>query len=207
VSKPAQVGEVLAAAPLFAAAPVVRHWHLHWGATADEVVARMPGDGLVEHPSFDATRAITIDAPPEAVWPWLVQVGHGRAGWYSYDLLDNAGRPSAERILPEWQDLHVGDRVPMSAEVAETTAFTVAELEPYRTLLWTKPDSSWAWRLTPLAGGRTRLVTRLRDRYPWRQSPALAFLSLILFEHGDFAMMRRMLLGIRSRAERSVTGG
>jgi hypothetical protein len=201
------VGEVLAAAPLFAAAPVVRHWHLHWGATADEVVARMPGDGLVEHPSFDATRAITIDAPPEAVWPWLVQVGNGRAGWYSYDLLDNAGRPSAGRILPEWQDLHVGDRVPMSAEVTETTAFTVAELEPCRTLLWTKPHSSWAWSLTPLAGGRTRLVSRLRDRYPWRQSPALAFLSLILFEHGDFAMMRRMFLGIRSRAERSVTGG
>jgi hypothetical protein len=90
------------ASPLFLFAPLFRRWHLRWGATDVEVSEAMPGDELVSEPSFNATRAITIDAPPEAVWPWLVQIGYGRAGWYSYDLLDNGARPSAERILPEF---------------------------------------------------------------------------------------------------------
>ncbi len=197
--------EVVPAAPLFATAPLYRSWHLHWGATKDEVGASMPGDEIVPKPTFDATRAITIDAPPEAVWPWLVQIGRGRAGFYSYDLLDNAARPSADRILPEHQQLQVGDWIPMARRISETTAFRVAGLEPGHWLLWEKPHSTWAWTLTPVDGGRrTRLVTRLRDRYPWRRSPALALLSLILLEHGDFPMMRKMLLGLKARAEQPV---
>jgi hypothetical protein len=200
-----ETGEVALAAPIFVTAPLLRHWHLRWGATDDEVAAPMPGDEIVAQPSFCATRAITIDAPPEIVWRWLVQVGIGRAGFYSYDLLDNAGRPSANAILPEHQSPRVGDRMPMAAKVTDTTSFRVAAVDPGRTLLWEKPHSTWSWTLAPLAGGQaTRLVTRLQDHYAWRESPALALLSLILFEHGDFPMMRRMLIGIRARAEREA---
>jgi hypothetical protein len=198
-----QLADVVAGAPRFATAPLVRRRHLRWGATDAEVAAVMPGDDRVPQPSFSATRAITVDAPPERVWPWLVQLGYGRGGWYSYDLLDNGGHPSADRILPAFQDLAVGDWVPMAAKISERTAFRVLVFEPPRLLLWEKPGSTWVWSLTPLDGGRTRLVTRLRDRYDWRH-PAAALLSLVLFELGDWPMMRKELLGIRARAERAA---
>jgi hypothetical protein len=192
--------DVLVASPRFLAAPLYRHWHLRWGATDAEVASAMPGDELVPQPSFGATRAITIAAPPEDVWPWIVQLGTGRAGFYSYDLFDNGARPSAERILPQFQQTRVGDWVPMFSKVNETTAFRVRAFEPGQWLLWAKPHSTWAWTLTPLDGGRTRLVTRLKARYDWR-SPGLALLTVIIFELGDFPMMRKLLLGIRRRAE------
>jgi hypothetical protein len=195
-------GRVFLASPLFVLAPSFRPWHLRWGATDDEVAAAMPGDDIVARPSFSATRAITIAAPPEGVWPWLVQLGYGRAGWYSYDLFDNAARPSASRILPEFQHLRVGDWVPMASVVNETTAFRVKELEPNRFMLWEKPNSTWAWTLMPLDGGRkTRLIARLRTDYNWRRSPASAPLTTILFEFGDFPMMRRLFLNVKRRAE------
>ncbi len=200
------VRDALVALPSFATAPLRRRRHLRWGATDDEVTGSMPGDEMVPNPSFCATSAITIDAPPEAVWPWLVQIGTGKAGFYSYDLFDNGARPSATEILPEYQDPHVGDWVPMSGTVNETTAFRVTAFEPNASLLWTKPHSIWVWRLTPLDDGRrTCLVVRLKDRYDWR-SPAMALVSLILFEFGDFPMMRRELLGLKERAERTGRG-
>ena len=91
-----------------ASARFVRPWQLAWGATPAEVSRALPSDDLVPDPTFNATRAITLDAPPAQVWPWLVQMGLTRAGWYSYDLLDNLGRPSARRILPELQELQPG---------------------------------------------------------------------------------------------------
>jgi hypothetical protein len=191
--------EVVAALPLFAATPLLRPWHSRWGATASEVASTMPGDELFPRAQFQATRAITIAAPPSAVWPWLVQVGYGRAGFYSYDLLDSLGRPSAEGIVPELQAVRVGDWVPMSATINETTAFKVETVDPCSRLLWSKPDSTWSWRLDP-AGERTRLVTRLRVVYDWHR-PGAALLSIFLIEFGDFAMMRRMLKGIRRRAQ------
>jgi hypothetical protein len=196
------LGEVAVASPLFLFAPVYRPWHLRWGARDAEVAGAMPGDELVPEPSFNATRAITIDAPPDAVWPWLVQIGYGRAGWYSYDLFDNGARPSAERILPEYQEPKVGDWVPMWSEVNETTAFKITAFEPNRWLLWEKPRSSWAWKLVPLEGGRTRLISRLKQRYDWRASPGSALLTLILFEFGDFPMMRKLFLNVKQRAQR-----
>jgi hypothetical protein len=200
-SDPARaVGDVLVSSPRFLTAPLYRHWHLRWGATDTEVAAAMPGDALIPTPSFAATRAITIAAPPEQVWPWIVQLGTGQAGWYSYDLFDNHGRPSADLILPQFQAIRTGDWVPMSSTVSETTAFKVKAFEVNRWLLWAKPDSSWAWQLTPVDGGHTRLVTRLKARYPWRTSPGLALLTAVLFEFGDFPMMRKLLLGIRQRA-------
>jgi hypothetical protein len=195
------LADVAVASPQFTFAPFYRRRHLRWGATDAEVAGEMPGDELVSEPSFNATRAITIDAPAEAVWPWLVQIGFGRAGFYSYDLFDNAARPSAERILPEHQQPQVGDWVPMARKVNETTAFRIKALEPNEWMLWAKPHSTWAWTLMPLEGGRTRLIARLKERYEWRASPGSALLTLILFEFGDFPMMRRLLLGVKRRAE------
>ena len=197
-----RIDDVLTGLPLFLAAPLVRRWHLRWGATQEEVTGAMPGDDLVTVAQFTATRAITIDAPAERVWPWIVQVGYRRAGFYSYDLLDNLGRPSAEAILPAWQHPHVGDlAAPMASPPTDDTSFRIAQIEPPTSLVWTKPDSSWAWTLTPLPGARTRLVTRLKQRY--RPAPA-ALITIVLAEFGDFAMMRKMLLGIRRRAEGSA---
>jgi hypothetical protein len=188
--------------PLFLTAPLYRRWHLRWGATAAELTASLPGDDLQPRAQFRATRAITIDASPEEVWPWLVQIGSRRAGWYSNDLMDNLGHPSSREIIDRFQDLDVGQWVPMAAlgEPTEVTAFKVADFERHRWLLWTKPDSSWVWRLTPMPDGATRLVSRVHAARDWRK-PGSAVLSVVLMEFGDFAMFRRMLLGIKERAE------
>lgn len=199
-----EVLETLKALPAFVIAPARRREHLRWGATDEEVAGDLPGDRLVPNPHFLATRAITIDAPPEEVWPWLLQVGYGRAGFYSYDLLDSLGRPSARQVLPRWQHLRRGDLVaPMTSAPTAETSFRIAELERPTTLVWSKRDSSWAWQLTALPDGRTRLVTRLRQRY----SPRLESLVTIpLLEFGDFPMMRRMLTGLKERCEASHRG-
>jgi hypothetical protein len=160
----------------------------------------MRGDELVPQPSFNATRALTINAPPDAVWPWLVQIGRGRAGFYSYDLFDNGARPSADRILPELQNPRIGDWVAMASKVNETTAFKIESLDPNRSMLWVKPRSTWSWSLEPVDGGRTRLVVRLRDHYDWR-SPGSALLSAFLLEVADFPMMRKLLQGVKLRSE------
>ena len=196
-----EIRDVAVALPLFAAGPLVRHWHRRWGATDAEVLAAMPGDELVPGSRVFCTRAITIDAPPKAVWPWLVQVGFGRAGFYSNDLLDNVARRSADRILAEFQNPKVGDWVPMFSRVNDTTAFKIAAIKPAEELVWVKPDSTWAWTLTDV-GGQTRLVTRLRILYRWHRA-AQALMSLVLFEFGDFPMMRKMLRTLKQRAEAS----
>lgn len=193
--------DVLVSLPLFVTAPLHRARHLRWGATDEEVRGDMPGDRLVPEASFNATRAITIAAPPDRVWPWIVQMGYRRAGFYTWDLLDNAGYESADRILDEYQSPKPGDWMPMAGSVNETTAFRFEAFEKNAWLLWVKPDSTWAWRLSPLEGGRTRLVTRLKQRYAWK-SPPMALFTLALLEFGDFPMMRRVLRGIRVRAER-----
>jgi hypothetical protein len=194
-----QVADVAKAIPLFAAAPLYRHWHLRWGATAEEVAGPMPGDELVPTSHFTATRAITIEADPELVWPWLVQVGFRRAGFYTYDLLDSLGEPSAEKILREWQHPRIGDvAAPMTGQATPSTSFRVAAVHQPEYLVWSKPDSSWAWHLTRLPLGRTRLITRLKQRY--RPGPSL-ILTVPLLEFGDFPMMRKMLQGIKTRAE------
>jgi hypothetical protein len=197
-----QVGDVLADLPWFLTAPLHRRGHLRWGATPEEVTAVMAGDERFPDASFRATRAISIDAPPEMVWPWLVQIGCLRAGWYSNDLLDNAGRPSATTIQQQWQELDVGMWIPMSTKPppTERTAFRVDSFEVDRWLLWTKPDSTWSWRLTPTSDGGTRLVNRIHAVYDWRR-PIDASIGVVLMEFGDFAMNRRMMRGIKARAE------
>jgi hypothetical protein len=194
------VGAVVADVPRFLTAPCYRRWHQRWGATDDEVAAAMPGDDEVPRASYRATRAISIGAAPETIWAWLVQVGADRAGWYSDDLVDHGGIPSAGTISPVWQHPAPGDVVAMSRRTPppEGTFFTIHSYDAPRWLLWTKSDSSWSWRLSPEGEG-TRLVTRVRAAYDWRH-PATAAMGLLLMELGDFAMMRRMLLGLRDRA-------
>jgi hypothetical protein len=101
--------DVLVASPLFVTAPLWRRWHQRWGATDEEVRGQMPGDDLPPTASFNATRAITIKAAPQRVWPWIVQIGYDRAGFYSYDLFDHGARPSSRRLVPEFQYPMVGD--------------------------------------------------------------------------------------------------
>ena len=175
----------------------VRPWQLSWGATPAEVSRTLPGDDLVPRPTFNATRAISIAATPEEIWPWLIQVGVTRAGWYSYDILDNLGRRSAQRIIPALQNLAPGDIVPMSPDGKH--GIPVLSLNPPRSMMWGTPgDTTWVWQLDANPDGSTRLITRIRSRYRWF-SPSIAFSMLI--EFGDIWMMRKMLLNLRARAE------
>jgi hypothetical protein len=190
-------GPLLLLAALLVYLPLIRPWQLRWGATDAEVLRPLPGDDFVAEPTFNATRAVSVAAPPEAIWPWLVQIGHTRAGWYSYDWIDNLGRPSATRILPELQDLHEGDLIPVSPDGKQ--GFRVHTLVPNHYMLWGAPgEMSWLWYLDPVAEGETRLITRVRLRYRWTH-PSILF-SLVV-DVGDIVMMRRCLLGIKQRAE------
>jgi hypothetical protein len=195
-----EIAGVASDLPLFLTAPLYRRRHLRWGATAAEFASALPGDDLCARAQFGCTRAVTIDAPPEAVWPWLVQVGCLKAGFYSNDLLDNLGCPSAREIIEEFQHLEVGQWVSMAPTPTETTALKVDSFAVNRWLLWRKPDSTWVWTLTDIGHGQTRLVTRVRALYDWKK-PVGAIFGVLLMEFGDFAMMRRMLLGIKERAE------
>jgi hypothetical protein len=200
--------DTLSAVPIWAASPLLRPWHMRWGAAQAEVAGPMPGDDIVPRAQFNATRAISIARPPQDVWPWIVQLGYRRAGFYTYDLVDNAGERSADRIIDEYQDVKVGDLIPMFHEShGLAIAYRVDSFQVNDWMLWVHrphedeaPDSTWSWRLTPLPGGGTRLVTRMKQDYRW-STPWLAIFNLILMEFGDFAMERRMLNGIKARAE------
>lgn len=179
---------------------VVRPWSMRWGATDEEVARPLPGDRLSPGAGFNATRAITISAPPEEVWPWLVQLGSGRAGWYSYDHIDNKGKPSARSIVRDLQDLSVGDFIPL-IEGTDVGCW-VKEMEPPLRMLWWDRTGAftWEWVLEPATGQRTRLVTRIRERYPPLLSPRMLY--AIIASTGDIVMIRKQLRGIKDRAER-----
>jgi len=178
---------------------LIRPWQLHWGATPTEVAQPMAGDEIVKTPTFNATRAVTIRAQAEHIFPWIVQMGVTRAGWYSIDLLDNMGKPSAEVILPQFQHPQVGDVIPMSPDGKQGTY--LKSFVPNQWMLWGDKDgdSSWVWGLYPLDDTHTRLVTRIRMQYRWF-SPAIVFGLLVEFT--DIIMMRQSMLGIQRRAER-----
>ncbi|WP_199732052.1 hypothetical protein [Cellulomonas triticagri] len=193
---------VLAAAAAGVGVARARSWHLRWGATPGEVRAVLPGDEVpVARVGMRATRAVTVDAPPTDVWPWLAQIGTGKAGWYSYDLLDNLGRSSAREVLPRWQSVAVGDAAaPMNPFAPVTSSpWRVEHVDQGRVLVWRHPQmGTWSWVLLPGPGGRgTRLVSRLRLGY--ESVGGMAFAPLL--EVADFPMFRRMLLGIKERAE------
>jgi len=177
---------------------VFRPLQMNRGATEEEINRAMPGDDIVQYPDFNATRGVTVQASPEQIWPWLVQIGHTRAGWYSYDLVDNLAKPSAEKIVPEWQNLQIGDLVPISPD--GKYGFRVKDFEVNKWMLWwdNEGDLSWLWFFSPLEDGTTRLITRLKMDYNWK-FPLLFFDLLI--DVGDFVMMRQCMLGIKDRAE------
>jgi hypothetical protein len=176
----------------------LRPWQLRWGATDEEIGRAMPGDDIVGDPSFNATRAVTIRASAECIFPWIVQMGVKRAGWYSYDLLDNLARPSAEVILPEHQNVQIGTLIPMSPDGKQ--GMYVKNFKANEWMLWwdNKGDSSWVWGIYSKGEARSRLVTRVRVKYRWF-SPTILF-SLII-EFFDIVMMRKCMLGIKRRAE------
>jgi hypothetical protein len=179
-----------------------RPWQLRWGATDDEIKRFMPGDDIVGKLSFNATRAVMINAPAENIYPWIVQMGVKRAGWYSYDLLDNLGRKSAESILAEHQDIQVGDLIPLSPDGKQ--GMRVKDFRKNEWMLWWDKigDSSWVWEIYSEGEAHSRLVTRVRVKYRWF-SPAIAFNLLI--EFFDILMMRKCMLGIKRRAEKSLS--
>jgi hypothetical protein len=194
----------LAACAVACAAVRFRRWHLRWGATDEELALHLPGDEMVQRPHFNLTRAITIHARPEEIWPWLVQIGsYGRAGWYSYDLLDHLGRHSAERIIPELQHIAVGDWISMGGRPRPTTAMRVKAFEPNQWLLWEHQGCPWVWVLTPIDGEHTRLISRGRNRYSWKD--AILPVGPILMEIGDPFMLRKLLLNVKRRAEQLAT--
>jgi hypothetical protein len=170
--------------------------------TADERTRTMAGDAIIPNPTHSAMDAITIDALPEDIWPWLVQLGYQRGGLYSYDWLDRLfgflDRPSASSVLPEFQYLAVGDTICLGRR----QQLTVAALEPSRALVlhYKARGFEWVWQfgLYPFATDRTRLVSRGHERF---QDNVATWLFMQIMKPAAFIMTRRMLLGLKERAE------
>jgi hypothetical protein len=197
----ALLAAVLAAYVLWA-----RPYQLRWGATDSEVERSIPGDELHGNPSFLATRAITISGTPDEIWPWLVQMGYGRAGFYGYDILENLGSDrgirSADRILPEFQDLGVGDEVPISA----VASMVFEAIEPNLFLVWSGEEEElpgvFTWALYPIDKNHTRLISRIRWSYHWSE-PSLVALE-IFTEFTDHIAVRKILQGVKDQVEGRV---
>ena len=184
----------------------LRAWSLRWGASDEELDTALPGDELVARADLTVTRAITIHADADAVWPWIAQLGQGRGGFYSYDFLENlvgCNIHSADRIVPEWQSVTVGADVHLHPEVALTAAL----VQPGRALVLrggvpvgrmpAPYDFTWAFVLRGKPGGPTRLVVRERYGYSRWWTPLLVESVELI----SFIMSQRMMRGIKQRAE------
>ncbi|WP_433627656.1 hypothetical protein [Halomicrococcus sp. NG-SE-24] len=202
---------------------LVRPWHRRWGATDEEARKSLPGDDLLAGTTRQVTHAVEIDAPPGEVWPWLVQMGQGRGGFYSYDWLENAigaDIHNVERIVPEYQDLEEGDVVRLAPPdyplSSPESAPEVARLDPERALVLRPPGESpawtWAFVLEPVGDDTTRLLARMRSKPaessigPLAGRPRLLdAVDYLFWEPAHFVMERKMLRGIQRRAEREAT--
>jgi hypothetical protein len=191
------------------------------GTTDEEVRKELPGDELVPHPTLESTRAITIRAPAGEVWRWMVQLGQDRGGFYSYDRLENlagADIHNVDQIVPEMQHLKVGDFVPMAPVEwgVPTGGFTVVRIEPGRVIVWRQgwPEDlqtlspseargrgTWAFVLEKVGQGTTRLI--LRERSGNRPHARDVIFNYLFMERQHFIMERRMLKGLKERAERA----
>lgn len=198
----------------------VRPRLLTWGATAQEATGPLPGDELVRTPRMQSTRAVTIAAPAGEIWPWLLQLGAGRGGMYSYDALENAARlgmHSADRILPDFQHLGIGDVIPLSPDVgipvrrldpgsvlglAGTMNPLTGKISPSGDVPGPRLELGWTFVLQRVDSRTTRLLSRTRYDF---SPPALGVVLRPLLEPLQFLMERRMLLGIKSRAEGSIS--
>lgn len=190
--------------------PLSRRWYNRWGSTPDEVVCSLPGDDLVPAPQISYTRAITIHAPAAAIWPWLVQMGQGRGGLYSYDGLENligCDIHSADRILPEFQELKPGDHVLFGPAEKKFPGQVVLEVEPGQSILMCALDpvtrqpvktATWVFFMDEIADGATRLLVRGSNGY----EPTTAnHILWHIVESLNFVMERKMLRGIKARVE------
>jgi hypothetical protein len=210
----ASVGVSLGVAYAIAVRPRI----VRWGATDDEVCRTLPGDDLVPQPRYRQTHAITVGVPPEDVWPWLVQMGQGRGGLYSYDRLQQAfgfELENVDSIVPELQRLAVGDEIRLvPADFRVPLRFIVATIEPERALVLRSPGTregsfrsglpvvSWAFVLDPIDALATRLIVRFRSDYD--PTPAGLLFNGYGLEPVHFLMERKMLMGIRERAEQAA---
>ena len=180
-----------------------RPYQLVWGATTEEIHRRMPGDELSLRPTFLATRAITIEGTPDVIWPWLVQMGYGRAGFYGYDILENLGSArgirSAHRILPELQQVAVGDFLPLSA----AGGLVFQAIAPPRYLVWAGASGAFpggfTWALYPVDASHTRLVSRIQWSHHCANPLVLAL--DVFTEFTDHIAVRKILHGVKDRVE------
>jgi hypothetical protein len=191
-------GRTAALAVLAALYPLLRRPILTWGATAEEAASRLPGDELLEHADGVSTRAITIDAPAASVWPWLAQMGPSpRGGAYTYDWIENLlglDMHSADRVLPEFQNPQVGDTIGLGSN-----RMRLERVEPGHVLAWRSEDRNWVWTFVlEEHNGTTRLISRNRFRLP----TLAARIGMLPMEPGSLLMERKMLRGIKERAER-----
>jgi hypothetical protein len=177
---------------------VLRPWHMGWGASAAEIGGPLPGDPYIPPQAVVSTRAVTIHAPTAEVWPWIVQLGQGRAGFYSYDWLENlfaADMHNADRIVPVLQQLQVGDHLSLQRDGPFAV---VAVIEPQRALV---AEGGWSWVLVPIDNHTTRLIVRYAS-FPVGDLASKLYYYPI-FEPAHFVMESGMMLGIKTRAERS----
>jgi hypothetical protein len=177
---------------------VIRPWHIHWGATKQEIKRALPGDSRVQTPDFNATRGITIQSTPALIWRWIIQIGSKRAGWYSIDWMDNAGIKSSEKILPAFQTIEIGQFIPFTPD--QKNGMWVDDFREHEYILWVDKagKATWLWYVYPVNETSSRLVTRLRTKYNWK---GIWIIYYILYDMGDIIMMRKCMKGLKRRAE------
>jgi hypothetical protein len=189
------VGILIAVTTVAGYIAIVGPWQRRWGATDEEVARELPGDELLREDAPSTTRAITIEATPEAVFQWLVQIGFRRGGWYSYDWIDNDGKPSVDRIVPALQRLRVGDRIEMFPGFGPV----VREIVPNQYIASSGETDTWCLLVEPVARRRTRLISRWRQDWP---KSVGTYVWTLLADPGAFVMEQKMLRTIRDLAER-----
>lgn len=182
---------------------ILRRPVLTWGASEVEAASRLPGDELLEDANGVSTRAIGIDAPASAVWPWLAQMGPSpRGGAYTYDWLENLlglNMHSADRVLTEFQTPYVGETIEFGSN-----RMRLARVEPEHVLAWRSDTEDWVWTFVLAEhDGHTRLISRNRFRLP----ASVAHFGMLPMEVGSLVMERKMLLGIKKRAEQLASAG
>lgn len=175
-----------------------RRWVLEWGATAAEAASRLPGDELISEPDGVATRAITVNAPADMVWPWIVQIGPApRGGVYTYDWIENLlglNMHSVDEVLPEFQNPQIGDALGMGAN-----KMIIELVDTNRAIAWRSADGNWVWSFVlHEEDGKTRLISRNSFRLP----RLIDKIGMVPMEPGSLVMERKMLLGMKQRAER-----
>jgi hypothetical protein len=174
---------------------IFRPWQLTWGATPREAASVMPGDEFLDSVNFNATRAITINAEPEKIWPWLVQMGDMHGGWYNFDFLDKKGKPGAERLIPNYKRLVLGDKL--------AKGFWVKDFRKGKWILLEGKGEmgrmTWLMMLDSAGQNNTRFITRLRVQ--WYNTKLPYRLSHMVFDLGEVIVMRKSMQGIKECSE------